>query len=649
MSQLQILHNSLCAKKNLNHKASGVFLIGQHNCSHTSHPFRHRGRVCHWNPKVTMGVTNSWLMATTYLLLAQLLLVECHTSTLPLCTNANHQGKCHGWSSFGSSGNVSLESFSCKSRVPSLPLDASLSSFSTLYLYCNVIADSWSAGQAATVEFGQLVPQLMIGNVEICGGGNNSASGPHTHKNTSTWLAQAQYFWETSSGAAKCIGGNIIDAVPGEMVEMSINLLQNGSIFVSIAVGGRTPSVLVVPHPQLNDTFAWTHYWRGGKLRPYASYEAWDAPANYSESYSPGIWAVELNVSGNSTPISFVGSPLWPLGTGMVVTKTSSMSAEWTWGPSSVNASYTPLTKCVTGSQPSSGFILSAAGLNISFCNNTAWTFRSLTLADSASPVLTATGFAQTVSNVRVPANESEAKWPPLQPIHPGCPVIPRGPSGFLGTGHGGEYVFSLILHSGQQEIDLLRNSTLPPARSWNDLKNISIVKKSQIGPFLATEEVSIHPGGDRMQGRMRVTINLTVAYDDVADTVNYLYIAMSMFAEHFKEWWAVCANGTIARGKFSNDNAFTLQRDIRWLAVYDDSTKRGAMYQYPNHRAYAGKGHFKNSFWNREFDHKLYLQIDPPRVTGDSAFYVHEIVPFVVTNASENWTQVARGLVHGW
>ena len=495
----------------------------------------------------------------------------------------------------------------------------------------------------------------MIGNVEICGGANNSASGPHTHKMTSTWLAQAQYFWKTGNGEAKCIGGDIITAISGETVEMSTKLLHNGSVFVSITVGSRTPSVLVVPYPQLNDTFAWTHYWRDGKLRPYASYEAWDAPANRSESYNPGIWPVELSTSGNSTPVSFVGSPLWPRGTGMVVTKTSSMSAEWSWGgsnswgSSNANASYTPLKYCITGSQPSSGFILSAAGLNISFCNNTAWTFRSLTLADSGAPVLTATGFAQTVANVFVPANESEAKWPPLHPIHPGCPVIPRGPSGFLGTGHGGEYVFSLHLYSDQQEIDLLNNSVLPPARAWSGLKDIAVVKKSQIGPFLVAEEVSIHPGGDRAQGRMRVTVNLTVAYDDVAETVDFLYTAMSMFAEDFKEWWAVCANGTIARGNFSDDDAFTLQSDIRWLAVYDHDTHRGAMYQYPNHHAYVGKGHFKNSFWNRKYDHKLYLQIDPPRVMGDSVSYQHEIVPFVVSGASENWTQVAMGLVHGW
>ena len=180
------------------------------------------------------------------LLITVLHLGKCRPSALPLCTNANDSGKCHGWSSFGTTGNISLESFSCTSRVPPPPRDVSSTSFSTLYLYCNVIADSWAVGQTAAIEFGQLVPQLMIGNVEVCGGKNNSASGPHTHRITSSWLAQAQYFWRTSDGDSKCIGGDVISALPGEAVEMTTNLLGNGSVFLSITVADRAPSTLVV-------------------------------------------------------------------------------------------------------------------------------------------------------------------------------------------------------------------------------------------------------------------------------------------------------------------------------------------------------------------------------------------------------------------
>ena len=101
--------------------------------------------------------------------------------------------------------------------------------------------------------------------------------------------------------------------------------------------------------------------------------------------------------------------------------------------------------------------------------------------------------------------------------------------------------------------------------------------------------------------------------------------------------------------GNFSNDDSFTLHSDIQWLAVYDSVSQRGAMYQYPDGHAYVGKGKFKNSFWNRKYDHKLYLQIDPPQIAGESVLYAHEIVPFVESGSNENWTRVARELVHGW
>ena len=56
--------------------------------------------------------------------------------------------------------------------------------------------------------FGQLVPQLMIGNVETCTGKNGSAVSPGSHTVTSRWLAQAQYFYQdVTTGEYKCIGG----------------------------------------------------------------------------------------------------------------------------------------------------------------------------------------------------------------------------------------------------------------------------------------------------------------------------------------------------------------------------------------------------------------------------------------------------------
>ena len=85
-------------------------------------------------------------------------------------------------------------------------------------------------------------------------------------------------------------------------------------------------------------------------------------------------------------------------------------------------------------------------------------------------------------------------------------------------------------------------------------------------------------------------------------------YPSMTMFALPFKSWVAVTANGTLLNGTFRSDDSFTLQSAVRWVAVFDPTSLRGAVYQYPVGHAYQGRKGFENSFWNRAYDHKLYL-----------------------------------------
>eukprot|EP01043_Picozoa_sp_COSAG02_P068461 COSAG02_NODE_11379_length_1736_cov_1.534514_2_plen_73_part_01 len=59
-------------------------------------------------------------------------------------------------------------------------------------------------------------------------------------------------------------------------------------------------------------------------------------------------------------------------------------------------------------------------------------------------------------------------------------------------------------------------------------------------------------------------------------------YPAMTMFALPFKSWVAVTANGTQINGTFCSDDSFTLQSAVRWVAVFDPKSLRGAVYQYP-------------------------------------------------------------------
>ena len=334
-----------------------------------------------------------------------------------------------------------------------------------------------------------------------------------------------------------------------------------------------------------------------------------------------------------------------------------------------INNPTAPLEPCTHPAADCPGLLqgvqVGTGNYNITVCNNTAWTFRSLWWHNNGlwNPVLTATGFAQTVSNVHLPntSDAHETIWPPLQPVAPSCPVVKRAPcpppahagspqgscSGFLGTGHGGEFVFSVTLHGPDgSTVDLLQAGPEQKKR-WgpNDGGRISIVKQSQIGAYLATQNVTLDPVAG-----MTVTANFTLGYDHVNSgnhSVNWFYPCMSMFALPFKRWVAQLTNGTEVSGVFSSDAATALQQDVEWVAVYDDDSHRGAVYQYPVGHVplELQKGLASNFFWNRKYDHKLYLQLGVP-ITKGSEFGVQHTVTAFTAQSTEHWLDAAKKLV---
>merc|ERR1719201_1173489 len=207
--------------------------------------------------------------------------------------------------------------------------------------------------------------------------------------------------------------------------------------------------------------------------------------------------------------------------------------------------------------------------------------------------------------------------------------------------------IFGLTLRADgdPQTYDLLQGRGLPSTGiEFPDSPPLEIRKDSQIGPYLATQTTRLHP----TEG-LTVTANLTLAYGRNATMhVNFLYTCMSMFALRFTRWVAQTANGTMVAGLFASDGSFSLHEDIRWAAVVDDSTLDGAVFQFPNGHAYHGAGTFKNSFWNRAYDHKLYLRIDPPKTVGEATTIRHSIRHFRA-DSLDTWVAAARKQVRGW
>ena len=93
----------------------------------------------------------------------------------------------------------------------------------------------------------------------------------------------------------------------------------------------------------------------------------------------------------------------------------------------------------------------------------------------------------------------------------------------------------------------------------------LTVVKQSQIGPFLATQKVRL----DAAAGLV-VSANYTLVPSLNASLVNWFYPCMTMFALPFQEWVAECGNGTlVGPTKFLADDSFSLKVRPAWHGIY--------------------------------------------------------------------------------
>ena len=132
-----------------------------------------------------------------------------------------------------------------------------------------------------------------------------------------------------------------------------------------------------------------------------------------------------------------------------------------------------------------------------------------------------------------IPITPCGAGWGSQPGLPGGGPAQGNGTcSGFLGTGHGGEYVYAVSLHAGGEVINLL-DAAPTAGKQWpiasalgsaaaaaaaaggTGISSISIIKESQLGGYLATQNVTLSKEG------MTVSANYTLAYDNTLHRVN--------------------------------------------------------------------------------------------------------------------------------
>jgi len=110
--------------------------------------------------------------------------------------------------------------------------------------------------------------------------------------------------------------------------------------------------------------------------------------------------------------------------------------------------------------------------------------------------------------------------------------------------------------------------------------------------------------------------------------------------------WLAQLADGSEQRGWFRDDNSFDLRQDIRWTALYARQGI-GIVYLYP--RAYEGLAEgrntaYRNTFWNRSYDNKLYFRPVIPRGVGKA--FAFEVSIRAFPTPEHRWERTVRDVV---
>lgn len=238
---------------------------------------------------------------------------------------------------------------------------------------------------------------------------------------------------------------------------------------------------------------------------------------------------------------------------------------------------------------------VSAGDYSMIFSEGKSWTFREISYKGKA--VMSPTGAHQAV------LREKET---------------PKGVDTFLGTGHRREQIESMEVIVFDQQGEVIHTFPVEPDLKLNEGDSYVVYKKSkfhsEVGGLYYLHEAKITIGKDGI----RQDFSFKAVADDYSN-VDFMYAFMHMFPKTATSWLAGDDQEIIDQGEFLADRSFTLNKDIRYLLVYDPQQKMGVAVIYPE--VYQGYRK-KNTFWNRERDSKHYLQVEPKKAKGEEFSY---------------------------
>lgn len=258
-----------------------------------------------------------------------------------------------------------------------------------------------------------------------------------------------------------------------------------------------------------------------------------------------------------------------------------------------------PVTKSGNAAIKDGILTITQNSYKLSFIKKSSWTIQQMYFNEKL--LLSPTGAFGTVANLKV--------------------------TGWHGTGHGNEIVEKATLQVDGKTYEL--NDGLDVQG-----RKFVLYKESVIGPYRQFDTITFDGA------RIVEDFHYEIISDD--SDVNFIYAFMHCFTNKTDQWMAQLKDGSVEEGKFLDDNSFTLQKEIRWAAVYDSSETMGLVYVYPE--VYKAKAPFNNSFWNRPRDNKLYLRPELPTGIGQKFHFKVSLQAFNAT--PENWRNDAKSLI---
>ena len=161
-----------------------------------------------------------------------------------------------------------------------------------------------SSGQVLNVSVGDqvtfLIEQLMPGGswrISLSASAKDGRAG-----GTGTLARQknanaAQADLSSGGGGGGGGGGRGIDVDGGKEDKRTTGVRSLAAKSVptsssSSSTSTRTSTITIL-YPQLDPANSWSSF-GAGSVRPYAAFEAWNAPSNDSKRYPGGVWAMEM-------------------------------------------------------------------------------------------------------------------------------------------------------------------------------------------------------------------------------------------------------------------------------------------------------------------------------------------------------------------